>query len=62
MPWSCGGLMPQCKGKLELWGSRGWVSNLIEAKNRGERADVEWGGVWRGNQGVGCHLRCKQME
>jgi hypothetical protein len=27
-PWSCGDLMPQCRGMLGRWGGSGWVSSL----------------------------------
>ena len=47
---------------LEQWdGSGGGQgSTLIEAMGR-VRADAVLGGLWRGNQEVGYHLRCKQM-
>ena len=42
-PWSCGGLMLQCRGMLEWWGRSGWVgelgNTLLEAKEMGERVD-----------------------
>jgi hypothetical protein len=35
-PWSCGCLMPLCRGMLEQWGGRnGWVSTLMYAKGGG---------------------------
>ena len=52
-PWSCLGLMPQSRGRLEWWWQQrvdGLGSTLIEAKERGKRTDVGWevcGGVAR---------------
>ena len=37
-PWSCEGLMPQCRGMLGQWGWSGWVgtySHRIRVRDRG---------------------------
>jgi hypothetical protein len=45
-PWSCGGLILQCRRMLKQWGRMGgwvggWESTLTEAKGRGQ-VDVGW--------------------
>ena len=41
-PWSCEGLMPQCRGMPGPGSGSGWVS---------KQEEVEWdGGLQRGNQ------------
>ena len=58
-PWSSGSLMPSI---LRCWrdgvGEGGWVGEQREGGGRG----CGMRGLWRNNQEVGYHLRCKQIE
>ena len=51
-PWSCGGLMPQCRAMLEQ----------CESGVGGGREGDRMGGVWRGKRERGYHLNCKQIK
>ena len=55
--------MTQHRDMLEVWGRGAWVG---ECPHRGKGEVGEGGcgmwGLWRGNLGVGYHLRCKWME
>jgi hypothetical protein len=35
-PWSCEGLMPQCRGMQKVWGGRGWVGGDHPHRGKGE--------------------------
>jgi hypothetical protein len=52
-PWSCGGLMPQNRGMLELWIRSGWVGWVGEGESlwRQRGAVRGWLG-WRDCRGV----------
>lgn len=56
--------MPQCRGMLEGWGGSVcvWVWGHSHT-GKGEGEEGMWdGGCWRGNQEMGYHLKCKQMD
>jgi hypothetical protein len=60
--------MPQRRGMLEQWGRRGWMGGEQHPhRGKGEGGEGRYGMVggggwlWRGNQEVRYHLRCKQM-
>ena len=36
-PWSCKGLMPQCRGMLGWWGGSGWVEGEAPSQKQGKR-------------------------
>ena len=49
--WSCGGLMPQCRGMLEQWAGSGWMDGEHPHRGTEERGEVDGmgycGGVTR---------------
>lgn len=62
-PWSCGDLMPQHRGIMEGGvGEAEWVGKKSHrGKEEGRERGCRMGVLWRNNQEVWDHFRCKLM-
>jgi hypothetical protein len=59
-----GPVMPQCRGMMEWWGRRGWMSGEAPSyRQRGGKRGQMWdGSFWSGKWEVEYYLRYKRME